>query len=150
QYFEVQSPSTTYSRLQVISFVADRRNVKDFDIWTRFVTALEMAYNMIRASANPKQARDVFRPVIQHFSGTMYSNFPYYHYYPLGRTRWYNLARRATLLHRAIRDGEVEMVRLLLEHGADWKMANVEWQSPLHLSSVICREENPANPENQS
>ncbi|KAF5716819.1 feruloyl esterase b [Fusarium mundagurra] len=116
----------------------------------RFVTALEMAYNMIRASANPKQARDVFRSVIQHFSGTMYSNFPYYHYYPLGRTRWYNLARRETLLHRAIRDGEVEIVRLLLEHGADWKMANVEWQSPLHLSSLICREENPASPENQS
>lgn len=93
----------------------------------RFVTALELAYAMIVFSKHPAQAREVFHVVMGHFSGPLYCNFPYFHYYPRGRTRWRNLTRREALLHRAIRNQKTEVVNHFLKDGADWEMANTEW-----------------------
>lgn len=108
-----------------------------------FVTALELAFDTVLQSSYQEQAEQVFFTVLDRFHGPLYCNFPYFHYYPHGRTRWANLRRRETILHRAIRARKPAIVERLLAAGADWNMANANWQSPLHLAGMISRGTNP-------
>ncbi|XP_043217417.1 protein phosphatase 1 regulatory subunit 12C-like [Amphibalanus amphitrite] len=40
-----------------------------------------------------------------------------------------------TALHRAVRSGDLELVRLLVGHGADFRLADRDGFSPLHMAS---------------
>ncbi|KAH7010499.1 hypothetical protein EDB80DRAFT_839820, partial [Ilyonectria destructans] len=102
-----------------------------------FVTAVESAFDMLMTSPYPEATEKVFHLVADHFSGKAHLNFPYYYYLPHGRTCLRNLVRRETVLHRAIRAQKPSIVRLLLENDADWEMANISWQSPLRLATLI-------------
>lgn len=110
----------------------------------RYITALELAFDAAMSSPQSLFAEDIFEAVIGRYTGAEYTNFPYRHLSRFGkRYELRNLARRETLLHRAIRSQRPRLVRLLLEHGADWKMANVNWQSPLHLATLASQRLDP-------
>jgi hypothetical protein len=65
--------------------------------------------------------------------------------------KWIHLRRRETTLHRAVRLGKVEIVRRLIEKGADCHMANTRWQTPLHLARLIDQGKNfPAHSNHES
>ncbi|EEP78398.1 predicted protein [Uncinocarpus reesii 1704] len=107
------------------------------------VTALDLAFDMVLHSSYSDQAERIFLAILDKYSGPLHCNFPYFHYSPIGRSWMRNLTRRETLLHRAIRAGKITIVERLLEHGADWNMANTNWQSPLRLANLLFYNLNP-------
>lgn len=114
-----------------------------------YLTALELAFTAATDSPYRVTAETVFLQVLEAFQGPLYCNFPYYYYFPAGQSRWRNMSRRETILHQAIQAKRPTIVRALLENGADWQMANVSWQPPLRLATLVSRGEDPEMDYNQ-
>ena len=115
-------------------------NVTEQQYAHKYVTALDSAFDSALKSPYPHQAEQVFHLVLDHFSSRQYCNFPRFHYLPtlfFQRTSQRYLRRRETVLHRAIRGHKITIVKHLLEAGADWNMANINWQTPLHLARLL-------------
>jgi serine/threonine protein kinase/ankyrin repeat protein len=108
-----------------------------------YVTALELGLSVVLKSDYTIQAKQNFNTLLRHFRGPEYCNFPYYQYLPTGRMRFEYLRRRETILHRAVRHGQYEIVQSLITAGADIYMANNTWQTPLHLARLIAQGKNP-------
>ena len=106
----------------------------------KFVTALEAAFDGVMGSPYPTQAEQVLYLILEHFHGRHFCNFPYFQYLPTPfwqRTMQTYLRRRETVLHRAVRNHKAAIVKRLLEAGADWDMANINWQTPLRLAQLL-------------
>lgn len=111
---------------------------------SHFLTALELGLEVTLRSPYPEQSKKVFEALLDHYHGPVRCNFPHLHYVIYtGRTSFENLRRRETLLHIAIRARGPMLVDRLLKAGADWEIANNEWQSPLMLSRLMVEGKDP-------
>lgn len=117
----------------------------------KYITAIDAAFDGVLGSPYPSQAEKVFHVLLDHFNERQFCNFPHVYYRPLPffkRTSTVFLRRRETVLHRAIRQRKVAIVKHLLEAGADWNIANIHWQTPLHLARLSDLGENPNTAQN--
>lgn len=108
-----------------------------------YLTALEVSLSVALNSEYKSHAENLFFILLEHFQGPRYCNFPYYQYLPIGRLFVQHLRRRETILHEAIRRKKVDFVRRLIFAGADLQMANIQWQTPLHLARLIDQNKDP-------
>lgn len=110
----------------------------------KYVTALELALDVVEKKPKSKEAEQIFCVILDFFRTPEYCNFPYIIYLPVvGRTFLTHLRRRETVLHRAIRLKKVAIVEKLLAANADTQMANINWQTPIHLANLLHRHEEP-------
>ncbi|KAE8370611.1 hypothetical protein BDV27DRAFT_35498 [Aspergillus caelatus] len=102
-----------------------------------YITALELAFDVAVTCPYRVHGEKLFCKVLETYNGPTHCNFPYYHYFPWGRSPMRNLSRRNTLLHQAIRLQKPSLVSALLENGADWDMPTLSWQTPLRLANIM-------------
>lgn len=86
-----------------------------------YLTALELVFSVVLYSNYKIHARQNFNNLLWHFRGPKYCNFPYYQYLLTGRMRIEYLRRRETVLHRAVRHGEYDIVQSLLREVQTYK-----------------------------
>ena len=124
--------------------VGVRHNTQEHNVYGhRYVTILELSFDLALNSPYPVHAEEIFFLVLKHYQGAEYCNFPYYHWLPRFITGYANLRRRENILHRAVRSHKASIVRRLIDAGADCNAANLNWQTPLNIARLLDAEKDP-------
>ena len=114
----------------------------------RYVTALELAFDVCIQRPASRDAEQIFYRILGTFNGPRHCNFPYTVYLPLVRKVFgAHLRRRETILHKAVRYSRIGIADRVIHARADCCMANINWQTPLHLAILLDYHKDPDLPQ---